>query len=294
MKGQPAMLLQIRNAVVAGRAGLGAGCLAVVVCALAAGGQKGPIKKLRLDPAAAKVDFFQAADDGQLELRMVLKDAHQGNLLIENKSSQPLTVKLPEAFVGVHVLKQAAGGFFPQATGANNGNAGPGQGQGQPVGAGANNQAGVPNQNIGPNNGAGPNNPFNNFFSIPAEKVVLIPLKSVCLAYGRPDPLPRMTYAVVPLERHTSDPVLQELLKRFGAEAVDQMAVQAAAWHLADKLSWEQVAAKEWRELGSPAVPYFTADQIKQAKSLVAAAEERAKTRENARETASANSKKQL
>jgi hypothetical protein len=276
------MSFRIRSTTLWGRASLSLACLAVALLTFSFGAQKGPIKKLRLDPQAAQVELFEAEGAGLLGLRMVQKDAHQGNLFIENKSSQPLTVQLPQAIVGVHILKQLPpGGFFQQGNNANTGNANSnsGSGQGQPVGAGGANQNGVSGQSngIGVNNG---NNPFGNgIFSIPPEKVVQIPLKSVCLAYGKPDPQPRMTYQVVPLESYTPDPVLQELLKSFGTGSLDQMAVQAAAWHLADHLSWNEVAAKQIRHLGAVPVPYFNQAQIQAARKLVAAAEEQVRRR---------------
>ena len=59
---------------------------------------------------------------------MILKNSKQGNVLIENKTDQPLTVKLPDAVVGVHVLKQGGLGMGMSAPG---GGAGGGMQTGQ-------------------------------------------------------------------------------------------------------------------------------------------------------------------
>jgi len=65
-----------------------------------------PISKPKFDPAAKQVELFKGMKDGSLAARLILKNSREGNLLIQNKTDQPLTVKLPDAFVGVQVLKQ--------------------------------------------------------------------------------------------------------------------------------------------------------------------------------------------
>src|SRR5262245_8376301 len=65
--------------------------------------------------AASLLDAQRA---GQLDLRLIPKDAASGTVIVTNKTKQPLTVRLPEAFAGVPILGQrgARGG------GANAGN----------------------------------------------------------------------------------------------------------------------------------------------------------------------------
>ena len=92
----------------------------VVVCLLAsslsaAERRKPPIKNPKFDPAAQKVKLFEGIEKGMLEAKMILKK-QKGTVLIENKTKQPLTVQLPPAVVGVHVLQQQQqfpGGAFP-------------------------------------------------------------------------------------------------------------------------------------------------------------------------------------
>ena len=69
---------------------------------------------------------------------MILKHSKQGNVLIENKTDQPLTVKLPDAVVGVHVLKQGGLGMGMSAPGGGGGGqqGGGGGGGGQSSGGG--------------------------------------------------------------------------------------------------------------------------------------------------------------
>ena len=70
-----------------------------------------PISKPKFDPAAKQVELFKGMKDGSLAARLILKNSREGNLLIQNKTDQPLTVKLPDAFVGVQVLKQGGMGM---------------------------------------------------------------------------------------------------------------------------------------------------------------------------------------
>ncbi|MBT4864667.1 MAG: hypothetical protein HON53_06015, partial [Planctomycetaceae bacterium] len=70
---------------------------------------KRPITKLSLDPTAKSVELFAGMEKGLLDVKAIPKDSKKGNLLIENKTDKPLTVQMPDAFVGVQVLKQIGG-----------------------------------------------------------------------------------------------------------------------------------------------------------------------------------------
>ncbi len=67
-----------------------------------------------------------------------------------------------------------------------------------------------------------------------------------------------------------------ELCKMLGHGQIDQSAAQAAAWHLTDDLSWQQLANKEGaRHLNGTVEPYFTADVLQRAVRIAAVAMER-------------------
>ncbi|MCA9073052.1 MAG: hypothetical protein KDA84_29220, partial [Planctomycetaceae bacterium] len=118
------------------------------------------------------------------------------------------------------------------------------------------------------------------FFSIPPQKIVQVPYTSVCLAHGKPDPHPRNTYRLVPVDDYTEDVDLQELVRIVGAGKVNKQAAQAAAWHLADKMSWQELAAKSVRRLGGQGTfPYFSRSELFTAQQLVGLAQARAKER---------------
>ncbi len=266
------------------RAGLLGACLALLAGTHFVGAGKAPMKILKYDPSAEKVEMFEAIDSGALSVRVVAHDSKGGNMFFENLSGKPLTVNLPEAVTIVHVLKQFGGGGLGggglgggQQGGFGGGQQG-GQGGGQSGGGGFGGQQGGQQGGIG-GVGAGGGG---GFFSIPAERVAQVPYQSVCLNYGKPDPSPRMTYKPVRVEEYTDNKVLQETLRIFGSGRMDQVAAQAAAWHQTDKLSWEQLASlREYTLPGvyTSQVPTFTTSQLQMAQQLVAVAAKRAEER---------------
>ncbi|HUG92754.1 MAG TPA: hypothetical protein VML55_18075 [Planctomycetaceae bacterium] len=252
-------------------------CLAVAlsaacVCSTAARGD-GPIRKPSYDPDAERVELFEGVEREQLSVRVAARDAFHSNVYITNATDRPLTVDLPDGAVAVHVLKQFAppGGVLGANDNFDFGNQGNGAQQGQ----GAGQSVGGNFQGQG-NNGANQFAP-NGFFSIPPGKTVQVPLATVCLDHGRPNPSPKMTYVLRRLEDHTNDVVLRELIRGYDPEADDRLAVQAAAWHRSSGLSWKELAAKtiKW---GPVRYSHFTRRQVEQAQTLVSEAEELAET----------------
>lgn len=268
------------------RAGLVGACLALVAVTQFVGAGKSPMKVLKYDPTADKKEMFEALEAGALSVRIVAHDAKGGNMFFENLSGKPLTVELPEAVTMVHVLKQFGGGGFGgggQGAGGLGGSGFGGQqgglGGGQGLGGGFGGQQGGfgGGGGIGQQGGGG-----GGFFSIPPERVAQVPYRSVCLNYGKPDPSPRMTYKPVRLEEYTDDKVLRETLRIFGTGRMDQIAAQAAAWHLTDKLSWDRLASlKEYTLPGvyTSQVPTFSTVQLQTAQQLVDVAAQRARER---------------
>jgi hypothetical protein len=69
---------------------------------------------------------------------------------------------------------------------------------------------------------------------------------------------------MVPADSVATNPAVVELLKAFGRGELKHGAAQAAAWHLNNGLTWQQLAAKlqgTKRSLKRP--PYFSADEIR-------------------------------
>lgn len=118
-------------------------------------------------------------------------------------------------------------------------------------------------------------------FAVPPERIADLTLNTVCLEYGKPDPRPSMHYELRPIEEVTDNVVLQELLRDFGrGKYTDQRAVQAAAWHLADGKSWDELAALKNRRIRRPDEPHFRLDQLQNAQMYVSLAYHAAKERE--------------
>ena len=238
---------------------------------------KKPIRNPKFDPSAEQVDLFDAMDAKQVAVRLIPKDAMGGTVLIENKTDKPLTVKIPDAVAGVSIHAQMGGmggmgGGGMGGMGGGGMGGGGGQAMGGGMGGGGMGGGGMGGGGMGGMGGGG-----GGFFSIPAEKVVSLPFNSVCLEHGKPEPSGNSKYTLVPLSRVNTSPVLYQLLTRVGTGKVDPQAAQAAAWHITDKMSFEELAAKTEEHLGDINVtPYFTREQLLSAQQLLAQAESRA------------------
>jgi hypothetical protein len=64
---------------------------------------------------------------------------------------------------------------------------------------------------------------------------------------------------------------------------VSQRAAQAAAWHLANHMSWEQLIDKKTHHLLGPSEIYFSAADIRAAMQITDRAMKMAESREQAR-----------
>lgn len=189
------------------------------------------------------VELFGAMAAGQIDVKFIAKSEKQGRVRIRNKTDRPLNVSLPDVFAARPVLAQ----FGPQAQGAQN--------------AGQN---GAP-QNLG-STFNGPNGNLR-MFNVPAEKTGDLRVNCVCLDYGKPTPRSAMAYEVVPLVKISDDRSLAVLLAKL--EVGNQSEVQAAAWHLANKMTWEEIARIRLEHLIELSEPYFTFGELKRAKDLV-------------------------
>ena len=61
---------------------------------------------------------------------------------------------------------------------------------------------------------------------------------------------------------------MQELCKLLGTGQINQRAAQAAAWHLANHLTWEQLAAKRIHHLIGGDEQYFSRAEILEAMKI--------------------------
>jgi hypothetical protein len=232
------------------------------------------------NPTAATVDMFAAIEKGDISVKLIPKDSTESQVLIKNETDKPLNVKLPDAFAGVPVLGQNLAGA---------GGAGGRHSGGSHSGSGG-------NQNQGMGGGMGMGGMMGGMMNVPPEKVGKLKVPTVCLDHGKADPRPAVPYVIKPIESYSSKPGVRELCQMLGNRQVNQRAAQAAAWHLNNGMSWEQLAAKRVRHLNGQSQPYFTPAEIQAgmqvATSAVRAAKEKEKPAKSSATTPSSISSK--
>lgn len=228
--------------------GIGSSTLVLFLSVGVLAGERTPDEAATANEEA--IELFDAIDAGLVDVKFIPRNDKQARILVENKTDQPLDVRLPDAFAGVPVLAQ--GGF---------GGGGGGGGGGQGVGGGGGGQGG-------------------GNFNIPPEKVGNIKVATVCLEHGKPNPRPAMEYEIRRLETFTTRPAVRELLEMLGRGDVDRRVAQVAAWHLNNEMSWEELAAKEIHRANGQRYPYFSQQELKTAMAVVKHAQQVAAEKE--------------
>ena len=215
------------------------------------------IKNLRKpNPDDRTVEMFAAIESKEIEVRLIPKNETQSRVLIKNNTKKPLNVKLPAAFAGVPVLAQLGiGGGGGGGGGGGNQSMGGGMGGGMMGGGGMG----------GGGMGGG-------MFNVAPEQVGQFKVATVCLEHGKKEPRPQIPYKIAPLDQVTTAPGVKELLVAFGSGRINQRVAQAAAWHLANDLSWEQLAAKRIVHLNGTSERWFSPQEIRAGMQLAHAA----------------------
>ena len=278
---------------------VGALAVSLVTSGMSADTKKVTKKKVspavKVDDSLEHIDVFAGIEQGVLEVKMIPNDAMGGNMFIENKSDKPLNVDFPAAFIGKQVLKQFGGaqqgGFGGQQGGFGGQQGGFGGGGQQSQGGGfGGQQGGFGGQQggFGGQQGGG----GGGFFSVPSDRIIRVAYRSVCLEHGKPEPSPRVTYRIGKVEEFSDDPVLKETLAMVASGQLDPQAGQAATWHLANKMSWQELAAKSIPHIGRPATPYFSAETLARAQNIHITAVARVKEREASDKSLIASTKK--
>jgi hypothetical protein len=233
-------------------------CLAV---AAHAGERRKPITHPKYDPAAPRVELFDGLDGRSLEAELRPKNEFGGNVFIRNLTDKAITVVLPEAIVGIHVHPQNPFGNNNFGNNAGTGQQGAGQGMGQNQAVGG--QMGQNSAGIGVGQGQ------QGFFSIPAAATVRLPFESVCLEHGKTTPDSRNSYKLVRPESYSDKPELTAIARAIADGKTDRAVIQAAAWHIASEMSWDQLAAKTFDRAAAADTAYFSKSQLKAARDLV-------------------------
>ena len=180
--------------------------------------------------AQATVDelaIFDAIRKGNVEVRVVPRDAHQVTVLVHNTTSRPVRIRLPGVLAAVPVLSE------PGSTSSRRP-----QQQTQALGIGHSSPSLARKTSKGTR--SVPEVHRGGVFSVPPGKVVRKTLKSVCLQYGIPEPGPRNKYKLAPIDEVVSNDQVSRLLGYL--TPANQRVVQLAAWHLNNKMSWDQLA----------------------------------------------------
>ena len=186
-------------------------------------------------------------------------------MLIENKTDKPLTVKLPDAFAGVPVLGAERRGGAGRRRRRQ-----PRRGRRAAAwaAAGAAWAAGM--------------------FNVPPEKIAQFKVATVCLEHGKAEPRAGIPYEIKPIESVTDKPEVQELCRMLGTGQINQRAAQAAAWHLNNGMSWQELAAKQLRHADGTSEPYFTPLEIRGGINLAGVATKAAEQRKQQQKRAPA------
>jgi len=206
--------------------------------------------------STVSIDLFAGMESGDLQVKLIPKNDREASLIIQNKTKQPLSVVLPDAFVGTPVLAQAApavGGNRNRTTTNGNNN------QNQNIGGGGGGFGGGGGGIGGGGRGGGG-------FNVAPEAVGKIKVTVVCLEHGKKEPAAHIPYEIRPIESFSKDVQVKELLTLLGQGHLDQRAAQAAAWHFANGMSWDELAAKKIHHLGGrPDEQYFSPSEMQQA-----------------------------
>ncbi len=246
-----------------------------------------------LKSPASTIELFDGMEQGTLDVKVVAMSSKQVSLLIKNLGDEEVDVQFPATFAAVPVLAQMGNNGNPfgngnrmmpfgnpgnQAliAGGNQGQAGQAlgggfpQGQGVGFGNGAGNNFGPGNGQLFGNPGGGFNNRNGGMFRVEEGATRKLLLRTVCLEHGKPDPNPRKKYRLVKLDTVSQDPLIHRLCEELSDPNQSQNIIQAAAWHTANQLSWEDLARKykhvsqyTGNEL------YFTPRELDKAQKLV-------------------------
>ncbi len=223
-------------------------------------------------------DLFEAEERQLVSVKYIPNNAKSAQIIVTNRTRRPLTLRLPVAFAGVPVLAQM-GGMGGMGGGNQGGFAAGGIGGGpQTTGGG-----GMGGQGMNGMGGGGMGMGGGGAFSIPPERSRTFRVPTVCLEYGKREPSSRMPYKLARTETVSSDPKLAVVLESLGRGELPQKVAQAAAWHIANGLTWEKLAAEKIDHAGGiPDEPYFSQAELVAAHRVVAVATEQAQRRQPA------------
>ena len=236
---------------------------------------KKPAKRSGVKKAETKtVEMFQAMDQGLLTVDFIGKDAKEANLIFKNKGDEPLNVLLPATFGAVPVLAQGMMGMGGMGGGGMGGGGMGGMGGGGMGGMMGGGGMGGGGQGMGGGMGGGG---MGGMMRVDKDVPRKMTVATLCLNHGKADPNPRMKYKVVRLAEVNDSPVIEEFCKALATGKVSQNTAQAAAWHVANGLTWEELVHKPRVISQYTGVEmFFTGFEVQAAMRLTAAATQEA------------------
>jgi hypothetical protein len=234
-------------------------------------------------PRVLTVELFDGIKQGRIEVRVVPKGASFCRVFITSKVDTPLNVVVPEAFAAVPVTTLVAvpAKVDPPAADA----------QAEESSPPGDDGAVQPGEDLPPDDDLPPP-PEDEFppkdpqplgigsasderlasgsFILTPDRVVQLKVLSVCLDRGRPGPGPEFRYVVRPLSEVTGILGVYEICRMLGRGELSHRAAQAAAWHLANRLSWKELGAEPRRQYpGMGTQGAFTREELLDAKQAV-------------------------
>lgn len=112
-------------------------------------------------------------------------------------------------------------------------------------------------------------------FNVMPEKTQRMKIEGVCLDHGLRDPNPKVPYDLKPMSDYTDVPGVYDLCHMIARKEITQHAAQAAAWHMNNDMSWQELAAKTIHYLDGRSEPYFKRHEIVMAVKAVEVARQR-------------------
>jgi hypothetical protein len=204
-----------------------------------------------------------------VDAKFIARDSQRGRIILTNKTNEPVSVEIPEAFIGVPMVQAQFGGGGFGGGGGGLGGGGGTQSVGGGGGRGGGGRGG--GRGGGGRGGGGRRGGFN----IPPERVVRINVPLVCLDHGLREPSSSKPYAIRPIENYIDQPAVIEVVAAYANGDLPSGAAQAAVWNLNSGVSWNELAAKlTGTERNLVREPYFSSDEIQAAMAIVQRAEQ--------------------
>ena len=214
--------------------------------------------------AAESMDLFDAMQDGSVEATFVARNSQKGRIIMKNKTGKPVSIEIPDAFIGVPMAQM--GGMGGGGMGGGGGGMGGGQ---QSVGGGGGGGRG----GGGRGGGGGGRRGGGGGFNIPPEKIVRVDVPLLCMDHGLKEPSSSNPYAIRPIENFIKDPATIAIIRAYANGDLPAGAAQAAVWNVNSEVGWDELASKlTGTKRNVNREPYFSRDEIQGAMAIVAEA----------------------